>query len=102
MASMRELLVVILFQDSIITDVLESFVHPTAPAVVVFFVAIDELLDRVLRQILLFTRNVSEALHRGSRAESPACSTPILVVWLSNMTLFIPVFMVRDVKTLSF
>jgi hypothetical protein len=39
--------VIVFSQDSVLANVLVTFVHPTSSACIVLFVAIKELLDRV-------------------------------------------------------
>lgn len=103
--------VVILPQQSVLRRVREALVHPPTDAAVVVSVAVEQLLYRVLLQLLVDTCDVGKAFDGRGSAEGPAATAtplivrdgdraliePVLVVWHFKQRLVLEVSLIRGI-----
>mgnify|MGYP006080526453 CR=1 FL=1 len=93
--------VILLLQDAVLTHVSEALVHPSSATGIVVSVAVNELLDRILSELLVVAWDESQTLNCCCGTERPAATTPLLVVGLCYFAFFVPVLVIWDVKTSS-
>ena len=95
-STVTKLPIIILLEESMLTDILKSFVHPASGTTIVGRIAVQELLDRQLGKLLIVTRNVKERLGGCSRTKSPTSSATGLVVWGCDFSFGMPIFVIWE------
>ena len=82
--------IVVLQQNSVLGNVLIGFIHPAADTLEVVNITVEQLLNRVLGQILVFALQQRQCLERGSSRKRPASPAPALVTRLRDVALIVP------------